>query len=222
VKLPSDAQAALLALIAEHESEGRTVEWNRTPDYDDRPSRACLRIEHIDREANTVRYDSADGGRDRHRVATVRACLNAGWLDGLHTRILRFPRDQWHRRDRYWDMQQLDLTEDGVIALGVWRERKLNAPPAPLPTLAGRERDIAELALRAYELGYALSPREPARREARQMRRTGWFTTCWLANAAYGLVPSPMTLVELRPDEADVIAESAAQERPTRQAGEAA
>jgi hypothetical protein len=54
------------------------------------------------------------------------------------------------------------------------------------------------------------------------MLKDGWFTGCWLANAAYGLVPSPMTLVEIRPDEADVIAESAAQERPTRQAGEAA
>jgi hypothetical protein len=204
VRVPSDAQAALLALIAEREADGEAVEWNRTPDYDDRPSRAWLRVERIDREANTVRFESADGGYDRHRVATVRACLNAGWLDGLQTRILRFPRDQWHRRDRYWDMQQLDLTEDGVIALGVWRERKLNAPPAPLPTLAGREREIAELAQRAYELGYALSPRKPARREARRMLKDGWFTGCWLANAAYGLVPSPMTLVEIRPELADV------------------
>ncbi len=95
------------------------------------------------------------------------------------------------------------LTEDGVIALGLWRQRKLRSPPATLPELTDRERDVLELAQRALELGYTLCAREPARGETRQMRRAGWITDCWVANAARGIVPTPLALVEIRPDQAD-------------------
>jgi hypothetical protein len=204
MRVPSDAQAALLALIAEHEEAGRDVEWMvATTETLDRPSRARLYIEVIDREKNTSSFTMADGWTYAHRVATVRACLRLGWLDDLHQRTVRFPKHRYQRRDHARELHQLDLTEDGVIALGLWRERKLNAPPAPLPTLSAREREIVELAQRAHELGYALCAREPARLEARRMRRAGWFGACWVANSATGLVPSPMAVVEVRPALAD-------------------
>lgn len=95
------------------------------------------------------------------------------------------------------------LTKDGIIALGLWRQRKLRSPPAALPNLTDREREILELALRALELGYTLCARRPARGEARRMRRAGLITDCWVANAARGLVPTPLALVEIRPDQAD-------------------
>lgn len=110
-------------------------------------------------------------------------------------------------RERWVESDPVDgattLTEDGTIALGLWRQRKLRSPPATLPELTDRERDVVELAQRALELGYALCARKPARDEARRMRRAGWITDCWIANAARGLVPTPLALVEIRPDQAD-------------------
>lgn len=195
---PSRAQAALLALIADHEADGHAVEWQAERNDTYRPSRARLYVERVDREKNCSRFEPADGGRYAHRLATVRACLRHGWLSILHERTIT-----GERRD--WQLAQLDLTEDGVIALGLWRERRLRAVPAPLPTMTTHEREIAELAQRALELGYALCAREPVRDEARRMRRAGWFTPhgCWVANSATGLVPTPITLVELRPEHAD-------------------
>lgn len=123
----------------------------------------------------------------RHKTATVAVCARAGWLE--------IDPDDAEAR----------LTEDGIIALGLWRQRKLARPPAGMPTLSDREREVAELAQRALELGYALCPRKPARAEARRMRRAGWFSPhgCWVANNADGLVPTPMAIVELRPETAD-------------------
>lgn len=203
MRCPSDAQAAALALIAEHEERGAAVEWQtNAPPNRWRPSRALLYVEVIDREANRSRFDPADGGYYAHREATVRACIKQGWLSDLHKRTLSWPATGRSKASEQ-HLAQLDLTEDGVIALGLWRERKLNAPPAPTPTMTPREREIADLAQRAYDLGYALCAREPARLEARRMRRAGWFGDCWVANSAMGLVPSPMAVVEIRPERAD-------------------
>jgi hypothetical protein len=204
VKRASQAQAALLALVAEHEERGVAIEWTTATDDDTyRPSRARLYVEVIDREANTSRFDMADGHTYAHRVATVEACVKAGWLSILHERTINWPASEWNRRSRTWLMRQIDLTEDGVIAAGVWRERRLNADPEPLPTMTDREREIAELAQRAYDLGYALCARTDVRKEATRMRRAGWFRGCWIANSAHGLVPTPMAVVELRPERAD-------------------
>lgn len=119
------------------------------------------------------------------RPATVRAVFGYGWVESD-------PVDG-----------ATVLTEDGVIALDLWRQRKLRTPPPKLPELTDREREIMELAQRALELGYCLCARRPARAEARRMRHAGWITDCWVANAARGLVPTPLALVEVRPDQAD-------------------
>lgn len=202
MKCPSDAQAALLALVERHESLDHVVE-QVTSRVHWKPSRALLVIEHIDREKNTMQMRSADAGRAEHRLATVDACLRHGWLDDLHTRAITWPAQPGLPAGRVDQQRQLDLTEDGVIALGLWRERKLKAPAAPTPTMTDREREIADLAQRAIELGYIICAQPEHRTEANRMRRAGWLRDCWVANSPLGLVPSALALVEVRPDDAD-------------------
>jgi hypothetical protein len=102
-----------------------------------------------------------------------------------------------------WWLKPLRLTEDGEIALGVWSERKLNVGPAPLPELDERQQEIIQLAQRALDLGYALCAREPARAEARTMRKDGWWDGCWVANSATGLVPTSLAIAAALPERAD-------------------
>lgn len=200
MKLPSDAQAAFLALLQERNEEGHEVEWMPHDDY--LPSRASLRYETIDRDANTSTFHAADDWTWRHRVVTVEACERLGWISLVHERTVQ--RSGGYPPETVtWLLRQIDLTEDGVIALGLWRERKLKAPPPPLPTLSDREREIVELAARALELGYALCACESARKEAKQMRDAGWWNGCWVANSVSGLVPSPLAVAEVFPDRAD-------------------
>ncbi len=206
LKVPSDAQATLLGLVQRLNGEGREIEWRSGCERDYRPSRADLAYEVVDREKDTARLESADEGRREHRIVTVEACERAGWLHLLHERSMLIKRRRYYPSDpteETWRLRQLDLTEDGVIALGLWRERKLHAAPAPLPSLTERETEIVELAGRALELGYALCAREPARKEAKRMRKAGWWDGCWVANSVSGLVPSPLAVVEVFPDRAD-------------------
>lgn len=192
----------MLQLVMDYEIRGENLEWQENDPYE--KSTAVFRVERVDRETNTSTFDTV--WQPRVRVATVKACLRWGWLDDLHRR-------EYHYRQLYyggqkskrctWNLTQLDTTEDGIIALGLWRERKLNAPPPPMPELADEEREIVQLANRALELGYALSPREPARKQARRLIRDGWFETCHIANSAYGLVPTAMAYVEIKPENAD-------------------
>jgi hypothetical protein len=212
VKVPSDAQAELLRLIAESEE---SIEWRAATsglrDCDCcKPSKARLYIERIDRERNRASFAMATDGRLPHRVVTVEACIRHGWLSNRHQRTVHLPATKLRPAAQDWELHQLDLTEDGLIAFGVWRERKLKSPPPPAPTLTEREREIAELASRAIELGYCLAPREPARKEARRLRREGWFNGCWIANSAYGLVPTGLTVCEINPDNADAAPEQEA------------
>jgi len=201
VRIPSDAQAAFLSKLAEREEAGDTIEWNATPDRES--STAALMVERVDRVKNTSRFDPVWAIQVRN--VTLAACLKYGWLNDLHRRAVRVKQSRGEPRERLWDLRQLDFTEDGIIALGVWRERRLNAPPEPLPTLTDREREIVELAARAIELGYALAPRKPARAEARRMRDAGWFRQYGIANHVLGLAPTPMAIVEIRPDQADIV-----------------
>lgn len=200
MRVPSNAQAALLAVLAEHEAAGRQVEWQVPNASFDRPAAARL-------WTDIEPLVPADGWTNMHRVVTVEACLRAGWLDGAQERTIDWPATAYRLRPETWHLRQLDLTEDGVIALGLWRARRLNAAPAPLPRLTEREREIVELAQRAHELGYALCARKPARLEARRMRRAGWLGECWVANHAAGLVPTPMAICEVRPEMADTAAQ---------------
>lgn len=213
MKLPSDAQAALLNLIAERGEAGDTVEWLTNPDqlgWHGPKSKAALLVEHVDRTRNTSTFQLADDGLWQHRLSTLRACLRHGWLadagERTATRSYRAysvrRKERIHRSETWW-LTALELTEDGVIALGRWRERKLQSPPPELPVLTDHQREIIELAQRAYDLGYALCARKPARAEARKMRRDGWWDGCWVANSATGLVPSPLAVAEVFPERAD-------------------
>lgn len=218
MKCPSDAQAKLLALVAAQ--HGSDIEWRRGVDYgkgkkaeyfagsEYKPSRARLYIERTDREANMSHFEPADEGRYEHRVATVEACLRAGWLDDLHRRTVSFAETEWGKPPSTWMMHQLDLTEDGVIALGLWRERKLNSGPVEIPALTERERQVLVLAQMALDIGYVLcaGPKGPARLECRRMRKAGLIGDCWVANSASGIVPRAIALVEIAPDRADVAA----------------
>jgi hypothetical protein len=183
-----------------------------------RDRRAVLLVEVEDREQGRAWLESATGYRRdaQVRVATLEACLRHGWLAVAHERVFA----QGLPLSNVWFVgrsqptvvcRELTLTEDGVIALGVWRERKLKADPLPVPTLNDREREVVGLAHRALELGYALCAREPARREAASLRRRGWFdrSGCWVANNASGLVPTAMAVVEVAPDQADHVSEQA-------------
>ncbi len=217
MRCPSDAQARLLGAI---DDTSDIVEFGA----DTKDSWANLVVERVDRERNVSRFESLDGGyySRRHRRVTVQSCLRAGWLSDLHERTLSLPPSAWHPRARVWRLKQLDMTEDGVIALGLWRERKLQSPPPEAPRLSDRGQEIVELAQRALELGYTLCPRKPARSEARALRRAGWFTPggCWVANSASGLVPSPMAVVQVRPASADVATDNGDFFDPVRTAGE--
>jgi hypothetical protein len=210
MKLPSDAQAAVLACVQDHEARREQVLFG-----EGKRSRGNLLIEvEVDRtreQAMVARTDDRlpaliPADLETPLNATVHACVRHGWVDMNHE-----VRVTTSRYGRCWSapseyvLRHVDLEEDGVIALGRWRHRQLAGGPVPLPTLSEREREVAELAARALELGYALCPREPARAEARRMRSAGWFERdgCWVANNAQGLVPTPLAVVEIRPDQAD-------------------
>jgi hypothetical protein len=215
--LPSDAQARLLRLVAAFERQDETIEWltNAEATYwiNYRPSFARLLVERVDRERDVARFMPAVETRENEaRISTVRACFNRGWLESGE-RMCVVPATRYdlnlgrnvETKQTFW-LRSLDLTEDGRIALGVWGERRLNADPPPLPRLDERQQEIVQLAQRAYELGYALCAREPARDEARRMRKDGWWDGCWVANSATGLVPSPLAVVEVFPERADEVA----------------
>jgi hypothetical protein len=201
VKAPSNAQAELLRLVADppHQAEALlctagSAEW-----------RVGICVEKLDRQRNVGRlswmWEWPNSPRFI-RASTVRAALREGWISDLHTKEWR---ESAMGEEKTWHFRELRLEQDGEIALGLWRERKLKAAPAPMPTMTDHEREIVELAQRALELGYALCARQPARREARRMRSAGWFERngCWVANNPLGLVPTPTAVVEVRPDTAD-------------------
>lgn len=205
MRVPSDAQAAVLALIEGHAEQGAAVEWDTNPEQDSyRRSAARLYVEQIDRVNDTGRLEPADGHTYAHRVVSVRACVAHGWLSDLHKRQIHAPRTQW-TREHVFELSQLDFTEDGVIALGLWRHRKLNAPQKPAPVLAGREYEAVALADRAIRLGYRLVPvSNDARDEARRLKRQGWVTRGFVGAHATSIYPSAAGVVEVNPEAADV------------------
>lgn len=209
MKVPSDAQAALLSMLAERAEEGETVEWLVNVEETGawrgyRTSMAVLYVEEVDRERNVARFHPTDHGTRPHRISTLKACLRRGWFDGAERpKVMRSSCHPPKEGSETWWLKALELTEDGRIALGLWQERKLKGAPSPLPALSEREREIVELAQRALDLGYALCAREPARKEARQMRNAGWWDGCWVANSVTGLVPSSLAVVEVFPARAD-------------------
>ncbi len=193
MRLPSDAQAAALALVAEFAASGAALYWPKRGigEQDDHGSgsRAGLWTEQEDREANSSRFVPArlrsGSGCDLPRKVTMNACIRHGWLDVAQER-------------------ELALTEDGTLALGLWRHRKLTAPPAESPTLTGRDHEIVALAERAHRLGFRLAPREDqARAAARRLAREGWVTRGCLGAGVRTLVPTAVGSVEVNPQAAD-------------------
>jgi len=213
MKLPSDAQAKVLSRVEECIAEEQDVFWK--PVGGNGRTEALLFFERIDPETDRGGLDylfrRAIHGRRLPIEATIRALVRNGWVDDSHERvdvsglpIIGLHHWGGHEPEPVFT-RQLTLTEDGAIALGCWRQRRAKASPPDAPELSDREREVVELAARALELGYGLCAREPARTEARRLRKQGWFEQhgTWIANSAVALVPSASAICEVRPDQAD-------------------
>lgn len=216
MRLPSDAQAAALALVAEFGASGAALYWPKRGigEQDDHGSgsRAGLWTEQEDR-ANSSQFVPAGwsigwSGRDLPRKVTMNACIRHGWLDVAHERVLarglRQPGVLGGQSEPV-TLRELALTEDGTLALGLWRHRKLTGPPAEEPALAGRDREIVALAEHAQRLGFRLAPRDDqARADARRLAREGWVTRGHLGAGVRTLVPTAVGSVEVNPQAADI------------------
>lgn len=122
----------------------------------------------------------------RTRRATVTACVRHGWLE-----IDPEDCEAW-------------VTDDGRIALGLWRQRKLSEPALPLPVLADDDRRVVTLADEALRLGYKLAPSsDDAKAQARRLRRDGWVKRGFIGASTSSVEPTPMATVEVNPGAAD-------------------
>lgn len=204
MRVPSDPQASVLSTIAEHEAAGRELFWRPTRSF-----RGCaaLALEHLDRDANKGVWELFSVASVKTR--SLAACIRHEWVATTHELVIASGLQMSGivystQAPEPAILRQLALTEDGELALGLWRERKLHAPPAPTPTLTGRDRDVVELAARAAALGYRLAPREDqARRQARRLTREGWVTRGSLGPGTRTLAPTALGQVEVDPDSAD-------------------
>lgn len=212
MRLPSDAQVAALALVVEYEETATPLYWPRhatggEQDYEHR-SRAALWTEHEDREANRGRLEPLGVSRSSPRTVTLHACIRHGWLAFTAERLvaqgLTAAAAVIGGERESVVLRELGLTEDGTLALGLWRQRKLTAPPAPTPTLDGRDREIVTLAEHAARLGFRLAPRtDQARADARRLKREGWVQRGHLGAGVRTLVPTAIGEVEVNPAAAD-------------------
>lgn len=216
MRLPSDAQAAALELVAMYDADGVALYWPKhaisADDLDGAgaPHRAVLWTEREDRGADTSRYEPIGWStRERPRKTTLRSCIRHGWVNSVHERILacglRHPAVMWSGHPPGgMVLRELSLTEDGVIALGLWRHRKLTAPQVPEPTLAGRDREIVALAERAVRCGFRLAPcSDNARADARRLAREGWTTQGAFGVGVQAVLPTARGQVEVNPAAAD-------------------
>ena len=111
----------------------------------------------------------------------------------------------WTVGAKEYELREVRLTEDGQIALGAWRHRKLTAPPPPIPVLTGREREIVELADRAIRFGFRLVPKDKAAKaEARRLTRAGWVGRGWIGASTGTIEPTALGEVEVAPVNADL------------------
>lgn len=211
MRCPSDPQAAVLACIQTHEQAGEYLlagdgSGHRTALVVERTDHGPLHgvemFVAIDESVSAL----VPAEHEFPLTASVAACVRHGWLTMDHEVTVtsqRFGR-AWTMGPREYVLRQLDITEDGVIALGLWRERKLNAPPTATPTLRGRDLEIVALAEHAHRLGFRLAPREDqARADARRLAREGWVTRSYLGAGVRTLVPTALGSVEVAPDRAD-------------------
>lgn len=208
-RCPTDAQAHALRMI--HECPNDPL-WHRDGRNVYGSSWAALWIEEVDREANRARFASWPGcyKADQMRSATLAACVRYGWLS-TSERVLswrsrvRVGPGQYEQRTEPVIMLDLALTEDGELALGLWRERKLNAPPTPMPGLDPDDKELLRLAHEAAARGFALVPdTTEAKKRSRRLARTPY------ASRGFGGGVSTLSLqvtatgaVEVAPEAAD-------------------
>lgn len=220
MKAASDAQARLLQLVADHERQGHTLllrDSTADPRYRSPARRVWLALEEIDRTANTSRFITVQHHYESRTPlrSTFDVCVRNGWLRPLHEKIVNWRGQankkvdgEWQSVERQWSetMYEVDLTEDGVIAAGVWQERKLKAPPTPDPILADRDREALELAARAQRAGYWLVPcSDESRAQARRLTKQGFAYRGGNSGSTYSLKPTAVGAVEVLPDQADEV-----------------
>ena len=131
------------------------------------------------------------------RTATVRACARHGWIIAGHQTTLTSQRlgTCWTADEREYKLQPLALTEDGMIALGIWRQR---VAALPEPVLSEREREVVAASVQAARLGYVLVPMtDEARAEARRMARGPWVARDFVGISARSLVPTATGEMEI-------------------------
>lgn len=220
--LPSDAQAALLACLQQHDLDGEQVYTGVHTVRESRGSKAGLFVERTSAEVHPSRKPPSILYRDHDerdillvyasmaeaRIATLGACARRSWIAERGTRQIRTKCVGvcWRGAGDEWDatVTVLDITEDGVIALGLWRQRKL-AKPAETLALNGGDRELVALAHRARELGFVLLPdTDDAKRHARQLARTPFARRGWGGGVGTrSLEPTALGAVEVSPETAD-------------------
>lgn len=190
-RLPTDAQARLLATVEAEQpcflgANGHL--WKRgNPD-----------VVVMLGMADEVKAPGLEGRavypRGQFRPATCQIAMNEGW-------IVNDPQS-WLPHD---GQCVVALGEDGVIALGRWRQRKMAEPAPAAPVLEGRDREVVALAEHALRLGYQLVPTtDDARKHARRLKRAGWVERDYTSSSTMSVVPSASGLIEVNPDAADV------------------
>lgn len=215
---PSNAQARLLACVEDHARDGDEVlaegEVHRWLLYVERLG-SQVDAHRTPMSVGLAHYSDTDvllveASLPRVGAATVRACAKRGWLDVTQTREVTTPCvgvcwKGWG--DGLWtvSLAVVDITDDGRIALGLWRQAKLAEPCAPAPRLEGRDRQIVALAEHAERLGFALAPTSAeSKADARRLKREGWVTRGFIGASVRSVLASPTGQVEVHPETADV------------------
>jgi hypothetical protein len=116
----SSKEAELLTLVAGVEALGRAVEWEDPVDPDDPlycPLTAPLYVETDAGGLEDARDMVPGHALYVAHIATVKACVKAGWLSIVGDRTLHFPATEWYRHESQAHLRQLALTYTGALAL---------------------------------------------------------------------------------------------------------
>lgn len=134
----------------------------------------------------------------RVRIETLTVCVREGWVSD-HAFYVRHDIRAETGLTYWWERcRETLLTEDGVIALGLWRQKLARRPPEEL-SIEGADRDLIRAAAIAYEHGFALAPvSDEARGNARRLARGAFARRCFLGNSVRGLTVTAIGQVEAR------------------------
>lgn len=218
-RVPSDAQAALLGSIDDHRRDGDDVFAG------DEHGNTMISL-YVERLGSQVprhsspmsvglgSYEDTDvllryAALQSVRRATLQACITHGWLNADHEREITTAciGVAWKGHGNHlWTvtLPAIAITDDGRIALGLWRQRKLEAPPVAAPVLDGADRAVVAASLEAVALGCRLVPvSDEARKQARRLKREGWIGRGMVGASATCILPTPIAIVEVAPESAD-------------------